>query len=181
MVNKLHRCLPIYFPSERHWNGSWRFFRSRVCSDNHGVCSYLQGRQISSESDIQSKSASKCTNKGGTQTKKIRIQQFICLCTFLSLLFSLFSLCHTEHDKHHWNFVSRSSICVVILNFPEFIIKSHCLLLAVPRDSPNCKKHSEEKHSHEREYNIGKDLNLKIVLTKKYNAKFYETKLSQKI
>ena len=50
-------------------------------------------------------------------------------------------------------------------------------MLAVPRDSPNCKKHSEEKNSHEREYNIGKDLNLKIVLTKKCGAKFYKTKL----
>ena len=27
-------------------------------------------------------------------------------------------------------------MCVVILNLPEFIIKSNCLLLAVPRDSP---------------------------------------------
>ena len=50
-------------------------------------------------------------------------------------------------------------------------------MLAVPRDSPNCKKHSEETNSHEREYNIGKDLNLKIVLTKKCGAKFYKTKL----
>ena len=32
-----------------------------------------QSCQISSESDIQSKSASKCPNKGGTQTKKIRL------------------------------------------------------------------------------------------------------------
>ena len=38
-----------------------------------GICSYLQSRQISPESDIQSKSASKCTNKGGTQTKEVRL------------------------------------------------------------------------------------------------------------
>ena len=68
-------------------------------------------------------------------------------------------------------------MCVVILNLPEFIIKSNCLLLAVPRDSPNCKKNSEENYSQDREYKIGKDLNLKIVLTKKCGAKFYKTKL----
>ena len=44
-----------------------------ACSDNSGVCSYLQSCQISSESDIRSKSASKCPNKRGTQTKKIRL------------------------------------------------------------------------------------------------------------
>ena len=100
---------------------------------------------------------------------------------FSSLLSSFLAFRNIVLDWYFWNFVSHSQISVVILNSPEFIIKSHCLLLAVPRDSPNCKKHSEENNSHEREYNIGKDLNLKIVLTKKYNAKFYETKLSQKI
>ena len=38
-----------------------------------------------------------------------------------------------------WNFVSHSRICVVFFNLPEFIIKYYCFLLAVPRDSPNCK------------------------------------------
>ena len=53
---------------------------SRAChvqtchySDNSGKCSYLQSCQISPESDIQSKSASKCKNKGGTQTKEVRL------------------------------------------------------------------------------------------------------------
>ena len=69
----LRPSLPIYFPSERHSNGSCRYFRYRICSDNRGVCSYLQSCQISSESDIRSKSASKCPNKRGTQTKKIRL------------------------------------------------------------------------------------------------------------
>ena len=45
-------------------------------------------------------------------------------------------------------------MCVVILNLPEFIIKSNCLLLAVPRDSPNCKKHNEENNSFGREHNV---------------------------
>ena len=45
-------------------------------------------------------------------------------------------------------------MCVVILNLPEFIIKSNCLLLAVPRDSPNCKKHNEENTSFGREYDV---------------------------
>ena len=53
--------------------------------------------------------------------------------------------------------------CVVFLNWPEFIIKPYCLLLAVPRDSPNCEKHSEENNSHERECDIRKDLKLRIV------------------
>ena len=43
---------------------------------------------------------------------------------------------------------------VVILNLPEFIIKSNCLLLAVPRDSPNCKKHSQENTSFGREHDV---------------------------
>ena len=64
---------------------------------------------------------------------------------------------------------------------PEFIIKSSCLLLAVPRDSPNCKKHSEENNLHEREYNIRKDLNLRIVLTKNVMQSFFGTKLSEKM
>ena len=64
------------------------------------------------------------------------------------------------------NLVSCSSICLAeFLNLPECIFKSSCLLVAVPRDSPNCKKHSEENNSHEREYDMRKDLNLRIVLT----------------
>ena len=39
-------------------------------------------------------------------------------------------------------------------NLPEFIIKYYCLLLAVPRDSPNCKKHNEENTSFGREYDV---------------------------
>ena len=104
---------------------------------------------------------------------------FICFCSFFSLLFSFFSLYHSIHDKHHWNLVYRGSICVRILNLPEFIIKSSCLLLAVPRDSPNCKKHSEENNLHEREYDIKKDLNLGIVLTKNVMQNFFETQLSE--
>ena len=64
---------------------------------------------------------------------------------------------------------------------PEFIIKSYCLLLAVPRDSPNCKKHSVENNLHEREYDTRKDLNLGIVLTKNVTQSFFETQLSKKM
>ena len=64
---------------------------------------------------------------------------------------------------------------------PEFIIKSSCLLLAVPRDSPNFKKHIEENNSHEREYDIRKDLYFRIVLTKNVMESFFETKLSEKM
>ena len=39
----------------------------------HSICSYLQSCQISSESDIQAKSASKYPNKGGTPTKQVRL------------------------------------------------------------------------------------------------------------
>ena len=77
---------------------------------------------------------------------------------FFQLLFSFFSLYHTVHGKHLRNFISYSSICLVFLNLLEFIIKSSCLLLAVPRDSPNCKKHNEENNSHEREHDLRRDL-----------------------
>ena len=39
-------------------------------------------------------------------------------------------------------------------NLPEFIIKYYCLLLAVSRDSPNCKKHNQENTSFGREYDV---------------------------
>ena len=104
-----------------------------------------------------------------------------CRSSFFCLLFSYFSLYHTVQDKHHGNLVSRSWICVRILSLPEFIVKSSCLLLAVPRDSPNCKKHSEENNSHEREYDIRKDLYFRIVLTKNVMESFFETKLSEKM
>ena len=64
---------------------------------------------------------------------------------------------------------------------PELVIKSNCLLLAAPRDSRNCKKHSEENNLHEREYDIRKDLNLGIVLTKNIMQSFFETQLSKKM
>ena len=51
----------------------------------------------------------------------------------------------------------------IILDLPQFIIKSSCLLLAVPRNSPKCKKHSEEIISHERERDMRHDLKLRIV------------------
>ena len=72
-VNKLYHHLYIHFPSKRQWKGSCGYFTSRIYFDNCGTCSYLQSCQISSESDIQSKSASKRPNKGGTQTKEVRL------------------------------------------------------------------------------------------------------------
>ena len=51
MVNKLYHCLDIHFPSEKQSNGSCSYFTGS------GICSYLQSRQISPESDIRSKSA----------------------------------------------------------------------------------------------------------------------------
>ena len=62
--------------------------------------------------------------------------------------------------------------CVVFLNLPEFIIKPYCLMPAVPRASPNCETHSEENILHEREYDIRKDLKLRIVLTKNVTRSF---------
>ena len=73
MVNKLRLCLHNIFHSKRRCNGRCGYFRYRICSDNLGECSYLQSCQISSESDIQSKSASKCPNKGGTPTMEVRL------------------------------------------------------------------------------------------------------------
>ena len=43
------------------------------------------------------------------------------------------------------------------------------------------KKHSEENNLHEREYDIRKDLNLGIVLTKNIMQSFFETQLSKKM
>ena len=54
-------------------------------------------------------------------------------------------------------------------------------MLALLRDSPNCKKHIEENNSHEREYDIRKDLNFRIVLTKNVMQSFFETELSEKM
>ena len=62
MVNKFYHCFDIHFPSKKQWNCSCSYFTG-----------YLQSRQISPESDIRWKSALKCTNKGGTQTKEVRL------------------------------------------------------------------------------------------------------------
>ena len=67
-----------------------------------------------------------------------------------------------ETNTSEISFPRRSS-CVGFLNLPEFIIKSYCFLLAVPRDSPKCKKHSEEITSHEREHDMRNGLKLRIV------------------
>ena len=103
--------------------------------------------------------------KEGRHTDKGSPPIIACLSSFFSLLFSSFSLYHTVNDKHHWNLVSRSQTCLVVLNLPEFINKSYCLLLAVQRDSPNCKKHSEKNNSHEREHDLRRDVKLRIVVT----------------
>ena len=137
------------------------------------VVKYHQN-QIYSQNQLQNAQQGRHTNKGSPPI-------IACLSSFFSLLFSLFSLYHTVQDKHHWNLVSRRSICVGILTLPEFIIKSSCLLLAVPRDSPNCKKHSEENNSHEREYDIRKDLIFRIFLTKNVMQSFFKTELSEKM
>ena len=57
-------------------------------------------------------------------------------------------------------YLTNTSLRVRILGFSEFIIKSSCLLLAVPRDSPNCKKDNKANISHQREHDIRKDLKL---------------------
>ena len=119
--------------------------------------------------------------KQGRHTDKGSPPIIACLSSFFSLLFSFFSLYHTVNDKHHWNLVSRRSICVGILSLPEFIIKCSCLLMALQRDSPNCKKHSEENNLHERKYDIRKDLIFRIVLTKNVMQSFFETELSGKM
>ena len=160
MVNKLYHRLYVNFPSKRQWKGSCGYFTGRICFDNCSICSYLQSCQISSESDLHSKSASKRPNKGSTPTKEVRLYCFICLSCFSSLFFSCDTFYNIVFDKHFWHFVSRSSIRVHILGFSEFIIKSSCLLLAVPRDSPNCKKDNKANISHEREHDIRKDLKL---------------------
>ena len=79
---------------------------------------------------------------------------------FVSVVFSTCyfpSFPYTKLLETNTSFVSRSQICLRVLNLPEFIIKSNCLLLAAPRDSRNCRKHSEENNLHEREYDIRKD------------------------
>ena len=73
VVYKLYHRLHIRFPSNKRWNSSRSYFNDRVCFDHRSICSYLQSRQISSESDIQPKSASTCPNKGGTPTKEVRL------------------------------------------------------------------------------------------------------------
>ena len=113
-----------------------------------------------------------------SQTRKVHRQRksaynslFVSV-VFFACYFPFFSLYNTIQDKHLWNFISYSSNCVVFLNLPEFIIKPYCLLPAVPRDSPNCETHSEENNLHEREYDIRKDLKLRIVLTKNVMRSF---------
>ena len=93
---------------------------------------------------------------------------------FFACYFPFFSLYNTVRDKYFWNFVSRRSSCVGFLNLPEFIIKSYCLLPAVPRDSRNCKKHSEEIISHEREHDMRNGLKLRIVWTERLFSVFCE-------
>ena len=80
-----------------------------------------------------------------------------------------------------YSFMLRLRQSLTLLENHSFIIKSSCLLLALPRDSPNCEKHSEENNSHEREYEIRKDLNFRKVLTKNVMQSFFETKLSEKM
>ena len=116
------------------------------------VVKYHQN-QIYSQNQIQNAQ----TREALRQRKSAYNSLFVSV-VFLSLLFSFFSLYHTVHGKHLRNFISHSSICLVFLNLLEFIIKSSCLLLAVPRDSPNCKKHNEENNSHEREHDLRRDL-----------------------
>ena len=81
------------------------------------------------------------------------------------------AFCNAVLDKYLWNFVSCSQMCVVILNLPESIIKSNCLLLAVPRDSPNCKKHNEENTSFGREYDVRMRSSTRRNLERKSNSR----------
>ena len=91
-LTKVYHCLHIRSPSEKEWNGSCRYFTDRVCSDDRGICSYLQSCQMSSESNIQSKSAIKSTNKRGTQTRKSAYNALflyvVLLACYLSFLLS---------------------------------------------------------------------------------------------
>ena len=72
------------------------------------------------------------------------------------------------------NLVFRSFLRIVILVLPQFIIKSSCLLLSVPRNSPKCKKHSEEIISHVRERDMRNDSKLRIVWTESLSSVFCE-------
>ena len=60
----------------------------------------LPSCQISSESDLHSKSASKRPNKGSTPTKEVRLYCFICLSCFSSLFFSCDTFYNIVFDKH---------------------------------------------------------------------------------
>ena len=183
MDNKLRPRLPIFlfifFPKESEMVAAVISLTGYILTTVvyvriQKVVKYHQN-QIYSQNQLQNAQ----TREANKQRKSAYNSLFVC--SFSSLLFSFFSLYHSVHDKHHWNLVSRRSICVGILNLPEFIIKSSCSFLALPRDSPNCKKHSEENNLHEREYDIRKDLNFRIVLTKNVMQSFFETELSGKM
>ena len=140
------------------------------------VVKYHQN-QIYSQNQLQNAQ----TREAHRQRKSAYNRLFVS--TFLGLLFSLFALHNIVFDKPLWNFISRSSFCVYILDLPEFIIKSFYLLLAVPRDSPKCKKHSKANISHEREHVIRKEIKLSLVWTESLFqclCEVWKTKFSKK-
>ena len=178
MDNKLRPRLPIFlfifFPKESEMVAAVISLTGYILTivvyvRIYKVVKYHQN-QIYSQNQLQNAQ----TREAHKQRKSAYNSLFVSV-VFIACYFPFFFLYHTVH------LVYRRSICVGILSFPEFIIKSSCLLLAVPRDSPNCKKHSEENNLHEREYNTRKELNLRIVLTKNVMQSFFGTKLSEKM
>ena len=172
MVNKLYHCLHIRSPSEKEWNGSRCYFTDRVCSDDRSTLMFVF-RELSNIIRIKySVKISYKMHKQGRHSDKEspHIMLYFSMCS-PSLSSSFFAFCNTVLDKCFWNFVSCSQRCVVILNLPEFIIKSRCLLLAVPRDSPNCKKHNEENASHGREHDVRMRSSTRRNLVRKSNSR----------
>ena len=161
MVNKLRLCLPTYFSSERNCNGNCSYFRFRICSDNLGVCSYLQSCQISSESDLPSKSASKAR-----EAHKQRKSAYNSL--FISVVFVACYLPFLPNTMLYWKNASEISLLVAHFasTFLMYLNSSlNRFIYCIIRDSPKRKKHIKANISHEREHVIRKELKLWVVWT----------------
>ena len=90
----------------------------RICCNDHVMCSNLQRCQISSESDLQSKLASKCPNKRGTRTKEVRLQLFVSVlfstCYFPSFPYT--KLLETNTSEISFLVARYASVFLICLN-----------------------------------------------------------------
>ena len=116
--------------------------------------------QIYSQNQLQNAQTRQAHRQKKSADNSLFVSVLFLACYFPFLPCTILYLTNTSEIS----FLVAHFACIFLI-YLNLIIESFCLLLAVPRDSTKCKKHSKANISHEREHVIRKEIKLSLVWT----------------